>query len=123
MTDAHSFTPPKSDLAADRAAIAQAIDELGMAIGDARVRVEGGEGVDLAGLDEQVRVICAAIGLLPGAIGRAMLPQLVALTDGLNALEAVLKRHPHGPRAPRIDAAVTVPRRAAEAYGAAGRAK
>ena len=103
-----AVTIPNPDLPADDGAVTRAIENLGTAIGDARLRIEGGEAIDLVGLDERVRTICAAIGRLDGAAARALLPRLVALTDGLDALETVLKRSQ--PRS-------VPPRQAAEAYG------
>ncbi|MEI8396820.1 MAG: hypothetical protein WCF85_18960 [Rhodospirillaceae bacterium] len=97
--------------------ISRSIDDLAVAVGEARIRLEGGENIDLAGMDEQVRAICSAIGRLNGPAARMMLPQLVALTDGIDSLELVLKRTRYSAGPP------VVPHRAAEAYGAARAAK
>ena len=118
MTAVHSFisTPSGTARTGGQDAVLQAIDELATAIGDARIRVECGENVDLSGLDEQVRQICAAIGQLEGSTARASLPALTGLTEGLDVLEAVLKRQHQTGTIPSRNEPSLPPRRAADAY-------
>jgi len=117
MTATTTVTLPDPDKPANEDAIGRDIEALGAALGDARVRAEGGDLVDLAGLDDRVAALCDAVGRLDGAAARALLPRLVALTEGLDALGTTLKRaHEQAARRPAAP-----PRRLAGAYGGAPR--
>jgi hypothetical protein len=112
--------PTGAESPGDRSAILQAIDDLASAIGDARIRVESGERVDLTGLDDRVRAICASIGRQEGSAARSLLPELSCLTEALDILESVLKRQNRQvlPMSRPAEPPRTPPQRAAGAYAA-----
>jgi hypothetical protein len=118
-------TLPNPERPVDREAIAQAIEALAATVGAARARVEAGDLIDLAGLDDRVGSICAGISGLDGTAARALLPQLMKLTGALDTLEELLKRQPRRaddlPEARRRVEAASAPARAADAYRTAGR--
>lgn len=64
-------------------------------IAAARGAVAEGKSVDLESLEADVDTTCRAIVALPGAEGRALKPEMVALSDDLNLLAEALKRE-HG---------------------------
>jgi hypothetical protein len=97
-------------------AILRAIEGLAASLTEARTRIEAGEPTDLTGLDQRVRAICGAVGRLDDATGRTLLAPLTALGEGLDALDAVLKRRRQ--ECDRTSPAPS-PQRAAGAYGAA----
>ena len=92
MTAPSPVTISNPDLPTDPNAIAQAIEDLAATIDAARLRTEAGNTVDLTGLDERVRTLCAAIGSLDQAAARPLLPLLVTLNGTLDTLETLLKR-------------------------------
>ena len=57
----------------------------------ARGAVAEGKSVDLESLEADVDATCRAITALPGGGGRALRPEMVALSDDLNLLAAALE--------------------------------
>ena len=58
----------------------------------ARGAVSGGTSVDLESLEADVDATCRAIMALPGDEGRALQPEMVALSDDLNLLAGALEQ-------------------------------
>lgn len=98
----------------DPEAARRAMAAVAEAIADARIQIDGGAFIDLRGLDQSVAAICNALVGFDRAIGQPLLPTLVELAAGLEAMSATLARQhntatgtaEHGRR-----------QRAAEAYG------
>jgi hypothetical protein len=65
-------------------------DGVTQTLGVARGLVEGGRSVDLAGLEDQVGLVCAKALDLPPAEGRTMRGELVALLARVDALSVAL---------------------------------
>ena len=108
MSSAVTITIANPALPAEPGAAARAIEALDTSVAEIRTRIEAGDAIVLAGLDDRVGTVCAAIGGLDAAAARTLLPRLTALTDSLDALQTMLKRRQPRPVAPQ---------RAAEAYG------
>ncbi len=79
------------DAAALRAVTAMC-EGLGRTICIARVLVENGRQVDMAGLDCGVGLLCAKVLDLPPEAGRAFRPQLLALLSAIDELTAAIRR-------------------------------
>ena len=84
------FNTETFDADAIRAVIAMA-EGLARTIHVARVLVENGRTVDLAGLDRGVGLLCAKAFDLPPEAGRSVRPHLVALMSDAAALTAALR--------------------------------
>ncbi|MEI6986507.1 MAG: hypothetical protein WCK65_10285 [Rhodospirillaceae bacterium] len=108
------------DTLLDHAAYAEAVDDLEVAINDARTRIDKGDVVDLYWLCERVRIICANTNLKEEEIMRHQLPKLLNMVQGLDSLEKSLSRRNLAPAVgPRnYAAAVAAPRRVISAYAA-----
>ncbi|RDD62585.1 hypothetical protein [Ferruginivarius sediminum] len=61
-------------------------------IEQAESAVAEGADTDLAGLDEQVSRLCREVQALPREDGRALLPTLQELLDGIGRLDAAMKQ-------------------------------
>lgn len=111
MTDA---VPP-----ADPAAVCGAIETFDRILIDSRARVLAGEPVNLSGLSERMAALCDAVARLEDDEARRLVPRLKVLEEGLDALEAALRRAHDATReqtAPRGSAAGAALRRATGAY-------
>ena len=90
-------TPPfdydKFDAEAAQAVIAMG-DGLARTICIARVLVENGRTIDLAGLDRGVGLLCAKALDLPAEIGRSVRPNLIALIAEVDRLTVALQAQP-----------------------------
>jgi hypothetical protein len=80
---------------ADR--VLAAIDSLRGTVTMARVLVQSGRTVDLAGLDAEAATLCQQVTKLPNALGRRLRPALEALVLDIEGLAATLP-FPDGPR-------------------------
>lgn len=67
-------------------------DGVAQTLGVARGLVDAGRAVDLAGLQDQVGLLCAKALDLPREEGRAMRGELVALLARLDGLSVALRR-------------------------------
>lgn len=67
-------------------------DDVARMLGVARGLVDAGRSIDLAGLEDQVGLLCAKTLDLPQDEGRAMLGELIALRARLDGLEAAMAR-------------------------------
>ena len=76
------------------ASIAAALERLSDTIALARVLVQSGAAVDLAGLDQEVGDLCAGAIALPRAEARDMASPLSDLLAELEQLERVMERRP-----------------------------
>ncbi len=65
-------------------------EELTKLIDLARTLVEAGRAIDLAGLDDQIGLLCAKSLDLPPDKGRGMRPLLIVLSRALDALSVAL---------------------------------
>lgn len=72
-----------------RAALA-AIESLHGTVTMARVLVEAGRTVDLAGLDSDTATLCTAVALLPAQVARNLRPALEDLVREVDTLRAAL---------------------------------
>lgn len=84
--------PPASAFAELRAYA----DGVAQTLGVARGLVDAGRAVDLAGLQDQVGLLCAKALDLPRDEGRAMRGELVALLARLDGLSVALRRAHEG---------------------------
>ncbi|QQP88809.1 hypothetical protein IGS68_22780 [Skermanella sp. TT6] len=82
--------PPAPTLpdSADMQAIEGELEGIVLAVADAQVALAGGGVIDLAGLDDRIAAICAALETRPPEAARALLPRLLALVEDLNGLSA-----------------------------------
>jgi hypothetical protein len=80
----------------DKAALA-AIDSLRGTVTMARVLVQSGRDVDLAGLDAEAATLCAQVAKLPAASGQRLRPALEALVRDVEGLAATLPYPPGQP--------------------------
>lgn len=71
-------------------------DGVAQTLGVARGLVDAGRMVDLAGLEDQVGLLCAKTLDLPREEGRAMRGELVALLARLDGLSVALRRAHEG---------------------------
>ena len=71
-------------------------DDLARTLGVARGLVDAGRAVDLAGLEDQVGLLCAKALDLPRDEGRVMRGELVALLARLDGLSVALRRAHEG---------------------------
>jgi hypothetical protein len=71
-------------------AVRRLAGELTKQVGLACTRAEGGEAIDLRGLDRQVGLLCAKSLDLPPDEGRRVRPRLIALSGLIEALSRVL---------------------------------
>ena len=85
-----TFDDAEYDAAALRAVIAMN-DGLARTICIARVLVENGRQVDLAGLDRGVGLLCAKAFDLPPETGRSLRPHLIALLSAADQLTEALR--------------------------------
>ncbi|WP_109116461.1 hypothetical protein [Azospirillum sp. TSO22-1] len=90
------------------------LTSLSAVLAEAVAQAESGALVDLAGLDARVGSLCAAAAALPRDEGRALLPDLEALTGALNALAGTLARQRELAQG---DETHTARQRAAAVYG------
>lgn len=67
-----------------------AIDSLRGTVTMARVLVQSGRAVDLAGLDAEAATLCAQVAKLPGPTGQRLRPALLALVRDVEGLAATL---------------------------------
>ena len=67
-----------------------AIESLRGTLTMARVLVQSGRVVDLAGLDAEAATLCAQVARLPGASGQRLRPALEALVREVEGLAATL---------------------------------
>ena len=67
-----------------------AIDSLRGTVTMARVLVESGRTIDLAGLDAEAATLCAQVAKLPAATGQRLRPALEALVRDVEGLAATL---------------------------------
>lgn len=67
-------------------------EELTRIVGVARTLVESGRMIDLAGLNDQVGLLCAAALDLPADEGRRIRARLVALSGSFEALSRALQK-------------------------------
>jgi hypothetical protein len=74
-----------------------AIDSLRGTVTMARVLVESGRTIDLAGLDAEAATLCAQVAKLPAAIGQRLRPALEALVRDVEGLAATLPYPPGRP--------------------------
>jgi hypothetical protein len=72
----------------DMTAVEPELELIGLAISDTRVALQAGGVIDLAGLDDRIAAICAALEIHPPETARAMLPKLLVLVQDLNMLSA-----------------------------------
>jgi hypothetical protein len=72
------------------AAVRALADELTNLIGVACALAESGRTIDLAGLDDQVGLLCAKSLDLPPDDGRRVRPRLIALSGSMEALSRIL---------------------------------
>ena len=84
------FDHSEYDAAALRTAVGMS-EGLARTICIARVLVENGRVVDMAGLDRGVGLLCAKALDLPLEAGRSLLPQLVALLKAVDELTEALQ--------------------------------
>jgi hypothetical protein len=83
---------PPPDTSQPLAELRAFTDGVMQTLGVARGFVEAGRSVDLAGLEDQVGLLCAKALDLPPAEGRMMRGELVALLARVDALTAALVR-------------------------------
>ncbi len=74
-----------------------AIDSLRGTVTMARVLVQSGREVDLAGLDAEAATLCAQVAKLPNATGQRLRPSLEALVREVEGLAATLPYPPSRP--------------------------
>ena len=67
-----------------------AIDSLRGTVTMARVLVQSGRTIDLAGLDAEAATLCQRVAQLPRALGQKLRPGLVALVQDIEGLAATL---------------------------------
>jgi hypothetical protein len=79
-------SPP--DAPPDMTAIERELELIALAISDARVALQAGGVIDLAGMDDRIAAICAGLEIQPHETSRAMLPELVLLVQDLSMLSA-----------------------------------
>ena len=72
----------------DMTAIERELELIALAISDARVALQAGGVIDLAGMDDRIAAICAGLEIQPHETSRAMLPKLVLLVQDLSMLSA-----------------------------------
>lgn len=89
--------PQNSDPDRSVAAIAAALEQLTETLVVARVLVQSGAAIDLAGLDREIGDLCADAIALPRAEGRDMATPLADLLAEVEQLERAMERHPRGP--------------------------
>lgn len=90
-------TPEGSDTDAAVAAITAAVEHLTETLVLARVLVQSGAAIDLAGLDREVGDLCAEAISLPRAEGRDMATPLADLLNEIEQLERLMERTPRSP--------------------------
>jgi hypothetical protein len=71
-------------------AVLAAIDSLHGTVTMARVLVQSGRTIDLAGLDAEAMMLCAAVAGLPKSTGKLLRPALEALVREVEGLAATL---------------------------------
>jgi len=76
------------------AVIAAALERLTDTVTLARVLVQSGAAIDLAGLDREVGDLCAGAIALPRAEGRDMASPLADLLAAIEQLERAMERRP-----------------------------
>ncbi|WP_158047129.1 hypothetical protein [Skermanella pratensis] len=74
--------------AEDMQAIGRELEGIVLAVADARVALSGGGVIDLAGLDDRIGAICAALEARTPEAARSLLPRLLTLVEDLNMLSA-----------------------------------
>ncbi|UEM20183.1 hypothetical protein JL100_024390 [Skermanella mucosa] len=79
---------PSQQDAADIQAIELELEAIVLAVADAQVALSGGGVIDLAGLDDRIAAICAALETRSPEAARALLPRLLTLVEDLNMLSA-----------------------------------
>jgi hypothetical protein len=88
-----TFDHAEFDAAATRTAISMS-EGLGRTICIARVLVDNGRTVDMAGLDLGIGLLCAKALDLPPADGRTLRPYLLALREEVDRLTEALRKPP-----------------------------
>ncbi len=88
------FDHAEFDAAALQTAIGMS-EGLAKTICIARVLVENGRTIDMAGLDRGVGLLCAKALDLPLELGRKLRPQLIALLEAVDQLAAALRARDH----------------------------
>ena len=70
--------------------LAESVEAMFATLAMARALVQGGRQVELAGLEDEAAIICAAIQALPAAQARPLRPAIVGLVRELDALAVAL---------------------------------
>jgi hypothetical protein len=87
----HLPSPPAASPACPAQAVRSAAQALGAILRLAQALAERGEGLDLAGLDQQVGRVCASALDLPLAEGRELRADLFALRQQVDLLAQALR--------------------------------